>query len=161
MSYHVRRKDLEIADKSALTKVMRTAKYVTIAMCSGNQPYLVSLSQGYDEEHNCVYFHCFPEGKKIEYLKSNNTVWGQAIIDKGYIYGECDHHYVSVHFSGKVTFLESIEEKRQAVICMMKHLEKDPEPLISKLNLEKLSRTTIGRIDIEVMTGLKSKKVSM
>jgi nitroimidazol reductase NimA-like FMN-containing flavoprotein (pyridoxamine 5'-phosphate oxidase superfamily) len=161
MSYHVRRKDLEITDKPTLTKVMKAAKYMTIAMCKDNQPYLVSLSQGYDEERNCLYFHCFPEGKKIEYLKSNNLVWGQAIIDKSYVYGECDHHYASVHFSGKVTLLESLEEKRQAVICMMKHLEKDPEPLISKLNLEKLSRTTIGRIDIEIMTGVKSKKVTM
>jgi len=159
MSYHVRRKDLEITDEPSLKKVMKTAKYVTIAMCKDNQPYLVSLSQGYDEERNCVYFHCFPEGKKIDYLKSNNIVWGQAMIDSGYIYGECDHYYASVHFSGKVTFLESLEEKRQAIICMMRHLEKDPEPLISRLNLEKLGKTTIGRIDIESMTGVKSKRV--
>ena len=159
MSYHVRRKDLEITDQTSLKKVMKTAKYVTIAMCKDNQPYLVSLSQGYDEEHNCVYFHSFPEGKKISYLRSNNTVWGQAVIDNGYVYGQCDHLYASVHFGGKVTLLENLEEKRQAIICMMRHLEKDPEPQILRINLEKLEKTIIGRIDIEIMTGVKSKKV--
>jgi nitroimidazol reductase NimA-like FMN-containing flavoprotein (pyridoxamine 5'-phosphate oxidase superfamily) len=161
MSYHARRKDLQITDEPSLKKILKTAKYVTIAMCKNNQPYLISLSQGYDEKHNCIYFHCFPEGKKIDYLKSNNSIWGQAIIDYGYAHGECDQYYASVHFSGKVTFLDSLEEKREAVICMIKHLEKNPDPLIAKLNVEKLGKTTIGRIEIEHIIGMKSKKVTL
>ena len=160
MSYHVRRKDLQITDDPSLKKILKSAKYVTIALCRDNKPYLVSLSQGYNESRNCIYFHCFPEGKKIDFLRSNNNVWGQAMIDYGYAQGECDQLYASVHFSGKVTFLQSLEEKREAIICMMKHLEENPEPLIARLDIEKLGRTTIGRIDIEHMTGVKSKKVT-
>jgi len=38
-------------------------------MCSDNEPYLATLSHGYDEEKTCIYFHFAPEGKKIEILQ--------------------------------------------------------------------------------------------
>jgi len=101
MTFHVRRKDKEITDPKTLRKILKTAQYVTIAMSMDNQPYLVSLSYGYDETHNCVYFHCAKEGKKLDILKANNIVWGQALLDYGYEQGECDHMYASVHFAGK------------------------------------------------------------
>jgi len=62
---------------------------------------------------------------------------------------------------GQVTFIKSLDEKVQAVHCMMRQLDKNPEKLIAGLNpqrLEKLKSTTIGRIDIEFMTGKKSEK---
>jgi nitroimidazol reductase NimA-like FMN-containing flavoprotein (pyridoxamine 5'-phosphate oxidase superfamily) len=126
-----------------------------------NQPYLVSLNHGYDEKRNCIYFHCASEGKKLVYLKANSTVWGQAVLDYGYVEGECDHHYASVHFSGKAKLLENLEEKRSAVECMIKQLDKNPEPLIAKLSSERLRKAAIGRIDIEYMSGKKSKDVSV
>jgi nitroimidazol reductase NimA-like FMN-containing flavoprotein (pyridoxamine 5'-phosphate oxidase superfamily) len=63
-----------------------------------DEPYLVSLSHGYDEAKNCLYFHCAPEGKKLIYQKANNKVWGQAVLDFG-VTDECDYAYTSVHFS--------------------------------------------------------------
>ena len=74
MTYHVRRKDKEITDIAVLKKILKSAKYVTIAFSMDNQPYLVSLSHGYDENRNCIYFHCAKEGKKLDYLKSNSTM---------------------------------------------------------------------------------------
>lgn len=49
MSFHVRRRDREITTSDALKKVLETTKYVTIALCLDNEPYLVSLSHGDDE----------------------------------------------------------------------------------------------------------------
>ena len=106
MRYHVRRKDKEITDEAAMKRILKTTQYVTIAMARDNRPYLVSLSHGYDEEKHCVYFHCAREGKKLDYLKGNSSVWGQAVIDGEYVHGECSHNYASVMFSGDVTFLE-------------------------------------------------------
>jgi nitroimidazol reductase NimA-like FMN-containing flavoprotein (pyridoxamine 5'-phosphate oxidase superfamily) len=120
-----------------------------------NQPYLVTLSYGYDEKRDCIYFHCAKEGKKIDYLKANNNVWGQAVIDHGYVDGDCNHLYTSAHFQGAVTFLESLEEKLEAVKCMMRQLEKDPEPMIARFKPERLEAAMIGRIDIKHLTGKK------
>ncbi|UCH57643.1 MAG: pyridoxamine 5'-phosphate oxidase family protein [Candidatus Bathyarchaeota archaeon] len=159
MRYHMRRRDKEITDEASMKRILKTTEYITIAMAKDNQPYLVSLSHGYDEVNNCIYFHCAVEGKKLDYLNANNTVWGQALIDRGYAQGECSHHYATVMFSGKVTFLESQEEKWEALSLMIRQLDRDAETLIAKRKTESLNNTVIGRIDIDYMTGKKSQEV--
>ena len=161
MSFHMRRKDKEITDEGILKKILKSAKYVTIAMSMDNQPYLVSLSHGYDENSNCIYFHCAGEGKKLDYLKANSTVWGQALLDFGYVEGECDHLFASVHFKGEVSFVTDMDEKLHAVKTMMRQLDKNSDKLIAKINLEKLRNTVIGRIDIVIMTGKKPKTLNI
>lgn len=158
--YHVRRKDKEITDPEEMKHILRSTKYVTIALSMNNEPYLVTLSHGYDEDRNCIYFHSAREGKKIDYIRANNRVWGQAFIDQGYKHGECNQLYRSVHFKGKITFIENIEEKMSAMQCMMKQLEKDPDVMIAKLKPERLQNTLIGRIDIEYMSGKKPEETS-
>ena len=159
MSFHLRRKDKEVTDERLMKKILKTTKYVTIALSMNNEPYLVSLSHGYDEKKNCVYFHCAKEGKKLQYLSSNDTVWGQALLDYGYSEGECTYLYASVHFTGKVTILENLEEKREALACMIRQIDKNPETLIADLRTERLRNTVVGRIDVAYMSGKKSKEV--
>jgi nitroimidazol reductase NimA-like FMN-containing flavoprotein (pyridoxamine 5'-phosphate oxidase superfamily) len=157
MTFHVRRRDKEISEETVLKKILKSTKYVTVAMSMDNQPYLVSLSHGYDENRNCIYFHCASEGKKLDYLKANNVVWGQALLDYGYVEGECDHLFASVHFRGEVFFVTDADEKLHAIKTMMRQLDRNPDALIAEINLEKLRNTTIGRISIDFMTGKKPK----
>lgn len=154
MSFHVRRKDREITDAVELKKVLKSTKYITVALCRDNEPYLVSLSHGYDESRNCLYFHCAPEGKKLVFWKANNSVWGQALLDYG-VTDECDYAYTSVHFKGKVSLIENLNEKRHAIEVMVRQLSEKPEAKLAKIKLEKLAKTTMGRIDISCMTGKK------
>jgi uncharacterized protein len=49
MSFHVRRKDREITDPEEMQHILKVTKYVTVALCMQNEPYLVSLSHGYDQ----------------------------------------------------------------------------------------------------------------
>jgi hypothetical protein len=153
MKYHLRRKDKEITDLSELQRILKSTKYVTIALSKDNQPYLVSLSHGYDDARNCLYFHCARVGKKIDWIRSNNIVWGQALEDQGYVQGECDHMFASVHFKGRIAFVEDIKEKHMAIEFMIRQLNKSPQAMIAKLKSERLEAINIGRIDIEEMTG--------
>jgi len=161
MTYHIRRKDKEITEETVLKKILKSTKYVTIAMSMDNQPYLVSLSHGYDEDRNCIYFHCASEGKKLDFLKANNNVWGQALLDYGYLQGACDHNFASVHFSGKVVIITNHNEKLHAVQVMMRQLDKFADHLVARLDQEKLKTTVVGRIDIDFMTGKKSKELTI
>lgn len=161
MTYHIKRKDKEITDDKVLKKILKSTSYVTIAMSMDNHPYLVSLSHGYDENRNCVYFHCAQEGKKLDYLQSNNAVWGQALLDHGYIQGECNHSFASVHFKGKVAFILDPNEKLEAMQTMIRQLDKNPGPIIAKLTAEKLKDILICRIDIDYMTGKKPKDLQV
>ena len=152
MLFHVRRKDREITDPNALKKVLKSAKYVTIALCKDNEPYLVSLSHGYDEKRNCIYFHCANEGKKLVYVQSNNKVWGQAVQEYG-VTDECDYAYTSVHFSGKLFVIDDLVEKRHAIEIMVRQASPNPEAKLAKIKSEKLAATTMGRIEIDGVTG--------
>jgi nitroimidazol reductase NimA-like FMN-containing flavoprotein (pyridoxamine 5'-phosphate oxidase superfamily) len=159
MVYHVRRRDKEITDREEMKEVLRSTKYVTLALSIKNEPYLVTLSHGYDDKRNCIYFHCAKEGKKIDYIKANSKVWGQALIDHGYADGKCNHIYTSVHFSGEITLIEDLGEKLEAMKCMVRQLERNPKPVITRLKPERLRDTALGRIDIDYMSGKKPEEL--
>jgi len=160
--HHLRRLDKEIKDLEQIRKILKTAQFMTISMAVNNQPYLVSLTYTYDEHDNCLYFHCASEGKKIEYLKKNNLVWGEVLLDYGYSQGECTHLYASVHFSGRVKFIEDLDERYHAFELMIKRLDKEPENLIKKMLVQiDSSHVLVGRIDIDYMSGKKSKEISI
>jgi uncharacterized protein len=157
MLFHVRRKDREITGFDALKEVLKSTKYVTVALCMDNEPYLISLSHGYDEIRHCLYFHCADEGKKIVYLKSNSRVWGQAVQDYG-VTDECDYAYTSVHFKGTVSLIEDLREKQHAMEVMVWQLSENPKEKMAKLKPEKLAETTMGRIDIDYLSGKHHQK---
>ena len=152
MSFHVRRKDREITDSDALKAVLKATKYVTIALCMDDEPYLVSLSHGYDEKRNCLYFHCADEGKKLVYMKANSKVWGQAVLDYG-VTDECDYAYKSVHFKGTMSLIDDLSEKQHAMEVLVRQLSETPEEKLAKIKPEKLAKTTMGKIYITYMSG--------
>jgi nitroimidazol reductase NimA-like FMN-containing flavoprotein (pyridoxamine 5'-phosphate oxidase superfamily) len=162
MMYHMRRQDKEVKDQELIKKILRETKYVTIAMSKDNQPYLASLSHGYDEENNCIYIHCADEGKKLDYLKANNVVWGQAFQDHGYHVDNCSHLYATVQFQGRVAFIEDMEGKRHAIRTMINQLEPNPEKHLDRLlHSEGLPTTTIAKISLDRLSGKKSAEVTL
>ena len=159
-SFHLRRQDKAVTDAEEIVKPLIEAEYIVLALSYEDHPYLATLSHGYDAENNCIYFHCASEGKKVEYMKANPNVWGQAIIDYGYQHGSCDHLYHTVQFSGTVSFIENIEEKKQALKLMINKLDENPELVIKKqLQPSSVVKITIGKIDIDELTGKKADKI--
>jgi uncharacterized protein len=154
MSFHVRRREREITDIDEMRMVLKNTKYVTVALCMNNEPYLVALNHGYDQAHNCIYFHCAPEGKKLVYAEANPKVWGQAILDFG-VTEECDYAYTSVHFSGKLSLITDIAEKRRAMEILVRQVSINPEAKLANIKPEKLASTTMGKIEIDYMSGKK------
>jgi hypothetical protein len=159
--HSLRRKEKEITDPAAMKAVLKKTRFVTVAMCRNDEPYLVTLSHGYDEAQHAVYFHCAQAGKKIDILRTNNRVWGQAFIDRGYLDGRCDHQFESVQFAGRVTFVETVEGKRRALDVMIRQLESAPEKVAAEqVSAESLRKVCIGRIDIDFLSGKKSVKAA-
>jgi nitroimidazol reductase NimA-like FMN-containing flavoprotein (pyridoxamine 5'-phosphate oxidase superfamily) len=131
-----------------------------MAMCDEDGPYLATLTHGYDERRNAIYFHCAHEGRKVDALKRDNRVWGQAMVDLGYAEGSCDHLYETTQFRGKVTFVQDMDEKRHALMVMIHKNERDPGTVVAEqVTDESVKNVNIGRIDIDLMTGKRSAKV--
>lgn len=157
---HMRRKDKMVTEKSELVKPLKESNYITLALSMDNIPYIATLSHGFDEENNCIYFHFAREGKKVTYLRSNPVVWGQALLDGEYQHGSCDHLYHSTQFLGRVTFVDDLEEKRYALEVAIRQLDGNPDKIIkNQLKESSISKVLIGRIDIQEISGKRADKV--
>jgi hypothetical protein len=153
----MRRTDKEILDPDERIVPLREAQYITLALCTGNEPYLVTVSHGFDEEAHCLYFHCAQEGKKIDVLKANPMIWGQAMIDLGYQQGRCDHFYYTTQFKGRVTFVDDSAEKIHALKVMVRHIETNPDDIIAQqVKPSSVEKVRIGKIDLEYVSCKKA-----
>lgn len=151
----MRRKDKEIHDKSIMLKILDEANSLRLAMCEGNQPYIVPLCFGYAD--GCIYLHSAKKGRKLEILKENNKVAFQAdtAVDLETDDSACEWgmKYMSVAGSGKASFVEDADLKRNALDVIMKKYSGRAGFEYSEAVL---NNTVVIRIDIDEMTGKKS-----
>ena len=154
----MQKKEREILDKRIILEILKNGKFSTISMCRNGEPYLVTLSYGFDEINNCLYFHSAQKGLKLEYLKENQKVCGTILEDLGYIKSACSHKYRSIVFWGDMTFVDNLDEKKHAFDIMLKHLEENPSKLKKKFfKSEKSYKTTcLLKLDINLITGKAS-----
>jgi nitroimidazol reductase NimA-like FMN-containing flavoprotein (pyridoxamine 5'-phosphate oxidase superfamily) len=156
--YHMRKKEKEITDHTQVSEILRNGKYVTVAMCRDNEPYIVTLSYGYDEKQNALFFHCSPQGLKLDFIRQNPNVCGTVIEDRGYKMGDCSHAYRSVVFWGRMYQLHKLAEKKHALNVLLDQLEDEPSMIRAKSLKSDDDYKDVGilRLDITEMTGKKS-----
>lgn len=160
-TYHMRRRELEIKSKKTMREIIEGQECVTIAMCKGKEPYLVTVTYSYDARNQSLYFHSAPVGKKIDYLNANPIVWGQVLEDLGYVTGECEHNYRTVMFRGKAEFITDMREKRRALGLMIDKLEEKPgetrKRLITQSSLEKAAIVRVRVLELSGKESLRKK----
>ncbi len=133
MNWHTRHPEKAITDQAEIQTIVAGQKFMTLALCSDNRPYLVTISHAFDPERGCLYFHCSPVGRKVDLLRANPQVYGQVLEDRGYAAGECDHRYRTVQFEGRAELVTDAEEKLRAFNLLVDALEPDPEPVKERL----------------------------
>jgi nitroimidazol reductase NimA-like FMN-containing flavoprotein (pyridoxamine 5'-phosphate oxidase superfamily) len=133
MKYHMRRIERQLKDWPAIEEVLRKGRYAILALCRDNEPYVVTLSYGYESATRSLYFHCAKDGLKTQFITANPSVCATIIQDNGYIQNECGHAYRSVVVRGKIEVLSSEADKKKAVDVMLDHLEEKPEIMRAKL----------------------------
>jgi len=157
-SYHMQKKEREITDKNKIEQILKKGKYVTISMCRLNEPYITTLSYGFDKDQNALYFHSANLGLKLDILKENSNVCGTIIEDLGYIMGACSHKYRSIVFWGEMAILKDIEEKKHGFHIILNHLEENPNKMKKRFfkNEKSYVDTCVMRLDIKKVTGKAS-----
>jgi nitroimidazol reductase NimA-like FMN-containing flavoprotein (pyridoxamine 5'-phosphate oxidase superfamily) len=157
-SYHLRRKDREIRDEAAMRDILKKGKYAVIAMARGNEPYLVTLSYGWDAEASSLWFHCAKEGQKLDFLKSNNRVCATVIEDLGYLEGQCEHSYRSLVLRGHLEAVTALADKKRGLCVLLSHLEADPAPILARNISDDASydKVVMLRLRVEEMAGKES-----
>jgi len=154
-SYHLRRKDRQISETEELEGLLKRGKFAVIAMSKDDEPYIVSLSYGYDAERRRLYFHCAKTGRKLDWLRANPRVCATILEDRGYVETECEHAYRSLVFDGSMQVVEEIEEKKRAIGILLAHLEKDPAPILARNIVDDASydKVAVLRLDIGELCG--------
>jgi uncharacterized protein len=150
--YHLKnRPNREIISESEIYDILQRGKFVVISMCRDNEPYIVTLSYGYDAKERSLYVHCAPRGLKIDFFKSNNRICATIIEDGGYVVDECGHNYRTVVFWGNIHFVTDLEEKKYGMGILLNHLENDRQVILEKLlkSEDYYSNMEVLRIDIK------------
>jgi uncharacterized protein len=156
-SWHTRHPDKAITDQAELGRIVAGQKFLTLALCAENRPYLVTLSHAFDAERNCFYFHCSPVGRKIDLIRANPQVYGQVLEDHGYLPGQCDHAYRTVQFDGTAELVTDHDEKLAALRRLIEFLEPDPDPVKERnLKAARLDSVAIVRVTVTGWSGKKS-----
>lgn len=153
--YHMQKAEREITDREKIRGILREGKYATVALCRDNEPYVVTLSYGYDEKKNALYFHTALKGLKLRVIRNNQRGCGTVIEDRGYRMGRCSHAYRSVVFWGSMHVIEDRSEKKHAMDILFEHLEENPAPIKGRTLSKEEAYDNLGvlRFDIEEITG--------
>jgi len=130
--YHPRRHDKEIVDEVEIARLLREGTFAVLALAKGDEPYIVTLSYGYDAAKECLYFHSAKAGAKLDFIRANPAACATIIEDKGYLPGECEHAYSSLVLRGKLEIVEGLEEKKHGLGVLLNHLEENPEPILKR-----------------------------
>ena len=154
MKRAMRKKEKEINDPAEIEQVIKQARVCRIGFVDGSEPYVVPVCFGY--EKNAFYFHCAPEGRKIDLIKKNNQVCVEVEADVEIINVEnpCGWSikYRSVIGVGRAHILEDEEDKIRGLAVLMQQFgEKEPD-----MEFEKADRAAVVKIDIEHIAGKKS-----
>lgn len=122
--YHkLSRPEKEIDNRNEVVDILERGKYITIATCYDNQPYIVTLSYGYDQDSDTIYLHSSTKGRKLDFFRANRKVSATIIEDNGYLDGKCSHLYRTVVIDGDISVVEDEEEKRVGMLTLLNHLE--------------------------------------
>jgi uncharacterized protein len=159
-SYHLRRADREITDPAEVSSILRRGLFTTIAMCQDGEPYLVTLSYGYDEARRALYFHTATTGRKLDALAADARVCATVVIDGLYEKGECRHSYESVVLTGSMSIVDDPEEARHGIRVLVTQLEDDPDDVWERQALDREEtwrRLRVVRLDIDEITGKASR----
>lgn len=149
----LRRKDKEVTSLDWITEVLDRGVWIQLAMSDKEGwPYVVPLNYGFKDDF--IIVHGAREGKKIDLLKENNKVAFNVAIDAEVVRNEenpseFSMKYRSVSGLGTASFIEDIEEKREALKILMDHYRGPKEPMTEGM----LKATAVIKIQITELTG--------
>ena len=143
----MRRKDREVTDPAFFSDVFSKAELVTVAFNDGVYPYCVPLN--FVEFGGALYFHCAPEGHKLDCLARDPHVHFNScdsIINEK---GKATAYFRSVSGTGIAEIVEQ-EDMRMTVFraIMQKYTGRDEIP-----EFKKPGKALIVKINVNSLTG--------
>ena len=154
----MRRKDKEITDGKVMVSIVEKAIVCRVAMCWQNEPYMVPMNFGYQD--NYIYLHSVREGRKLDILRNNDKVCIEFDVDVELIQSQeackTSMKYKSVLIFGKAVILKDVVEKKRALDIIMHHYYYHNSPSVFHYSEDVLGKVIIIKVKVEKMTGKES-----
>ena len=108
MKVPMRKKDREITDSSEIEKILKQGEVISVAMCQGDQPYVLPFNYGY--LNGLIYIHSSKKGFKLDVLAQNPKVSFNVTTDVQLLPADnpkdCSVAYSSVVGFGRVRMVD-------------------------------------------------------
>lgn len=120
------RREFQITEEDKIRGILDEARVLHLGLCVDNEPYVVPMNYGYilDAGRLTLYLHSAVRGKKLDMIRANPKVFFAIDCDRVPFKGEkpCQYGlaYASVMGRGTACIVDDVEEKKQAMSCLMK-----------------------------------------
>lgn len=152
----IRRKD-RAWDNASARELLRQGEYGFLAM-RGTNGYAYGIPISYVMEEDHLYFHCAPEGYKIDCLAADNRVCF-TVVGRTHIEPErFTTGYESAMAFGEMQLELTDEERRHALRLLVEKYAPDYRAEGEQAMERSFNRTRILRLDIRHISG-KSKRL--
>lgn len=147
----MRRAEREIKDRDEIVRIMQEARVCRLGLCCDGEPYVVPVCFGLEE--GSLYFHCAPQGRKLEMIRQNNLVCFEMdrLLDvvSSSSPCRCSAAYESVIGWGRAEILADPKEKALGLKRIMEHygLESPPEydaPFLAATAVVRIAITSLS-----------------
>ncbi len=155
----MRRNDREIKDFGAILSVIEQCSVCRVAFFDEGYPYIVPLNFGFETQGDelTLYFHCAPQGKKLDLMKRNNHVAFEMDRPENFIDGEKACYstmtFESVCGTGIMDFVPE-DGKIHALTLLMRQYSDKKEIIFDE---QVLKNVTVLRLRADRITGKRLK----
>ncbi len=123
MAHHLRRTDREITDPASIDALLSQGRMATVGLVDEGDPYVVTLSYGYDAERRRLCFHVARAGRKLDVIERSPRACVSVVIEHGYSEGRCEHPFSSVVMEGTMRVVGDSDDARAAMRTLIGQLE--------------------------------------
>ncbi len=153
MFREVRRQN-RVLEGERITDLLMNSEYgfLSLGTSENGYAYGIPISYGYEEESNSLYFHCAPEGQKLDEISKNNKVSFCVVGKTNPIADKFTTLYESVIAFGDAITNLSDDEKRKALRLLVKKYSPGFEEMAEQYMDKSWNRTTTFKIEIKHIT---------
>ena len=120
------KREFKITDEAQIRGILDTAKVLRLGLAVDNEPHIIPLNYGYTMEEGKLtfYLHSAVKGNKLELMGKNPNVCFELDCDyrpfEGVLPCQYGLGYSAVSGRGRVTIVEDVQEKMDAMSILMK-----------------------------------------
>lgn len=153
MFREVRRQN-RVLEGDRITELLNSSEFgfLSLGTSENGYAYGIPISYAYEEETDSLYFHCAPEGQKLDEINKNNKVSFCVVGKTNPIADKFTTLYESVIAFGDAMTNLSDDEKRKALRLLVRKYSAGFEEIAEQYMDKSWNRTAVFKIEIKHIT---------